>query len=136
MPKMGSRVAVLSLLAMMLGSCSYGYDIKAIAKNGSLVFTIGSSGLFGSRTPYVDYVLVEKIGKPTRLIWKLETQASNGPEMHELRYGEAPAKMKTVVGAAPLTVGQLYRATFFTIDGGGENQFVISDSGEVLNIPR
>jgi hypothetical protein len=123
-------------LALTLGSCSYGYDVKAVAKNGGVLFTINNSGLFGSRSPHVNYVFVDRIGKPSKLVWKLETQKLNGPEMHELRYGEAPTKMKTTIGPAPLAIGQLYRVTFLTIDGGGEAQFVISDNGELLNVPR
>lgn len=125
----------IALAAVMLDSCSYTYDVRAVAKNGSVVFTIAGTGVFNSRTPYVDGVLVDRIGKSSRRVWKLDTQESNGPEIHELRYGEAPAKMKTTVGPTPLDVGQLYRVTFFTIDGGGEDLFVITDIGEVLNVP-
>jgi hypothetical protein len=130
------RLAAVSLIAMTLCSCSYAYDIRAIAKNGALVFAISSSGLFGSRTPYVNYVTVDRIGKPTKAAWKLETQESNGHEMRELRYGDAPAGMKATVGPTPLAIGQLYRVTIFTIDGGGERLFAISDNGEVLNVSR
>ena len=125
-----------ALIATTLGSCSYEYDIKAVPKKGRVVFTIDSSDLFGSRTPYVNDILMERIDTPTKLVWKLETQESNGPEIHELPYGEAPSKMKTTVVPTPLAIGQLYRVTFLTIDGGGEDQFVISESGEVLNIGR
>jgi hypothetical protein len=130
------RLVAVVLVTITLGGCSYGYDVKAVAKDGGVAFTIGSSGLFGSRTPYVNYVLVDRIGKPTSPVWKLEMQEANGPEMHELRYGEVPAKMKGTLGPKPLVIGQLYRVTFLTIDGGGEDQFVISDNGEVLNVAR
>ena len=130
------RVVTIFVVAMALGSCSYAYEVTAIAKNGPMVFTISNSGLFGSRTPYVNYVNVERIDKPTKRVWKLETTRSNGPEMHELRYGEFPAGMKSTIGPTELALGQLYRVTFLTIDGGGYCEFAISDGGEVLNFRR
>jgi hypothetical protein len=131
-----SRTILICIAAAALNSCSYGYDINAIAKNGAVVFTINSSGLFGSRTPYVNYVLLDRIGKPTKQIWKLERKEPNGPEVRELRYGETPPKMKASIGPAPLAIGQLYRVDFLTIDGGGYREFAISDDGEVLNFRR
>jgi hypothetical protein len=125
-----ARLAAIFAVTMLLGSCSYAYEITVTAKNGRMVFTIGSSGFFGSRTPYVNYVDVEQIGKPTKRVWMLETTRPNGPEMHELRYGEVPAGMKSTLGPSPLVIGQLYRVTFFTIDGGGYCEFAISDDAK------
>jgi hypothetical protein len=129
-----SRFVFVTVLAMAVGSCSYAYEITAVARNGALAFTIGGSGLFGGRTPYVQYVMVDAVGKPNKPVWKLETQVTNGIEMHEVSYGKAPANMKTTVGPSPLIVGQLYRAQFFTGDGGGFREFAISDDGVLLNM--
>jgi hypothetical protein len=127
------KFVTILAVAMALGSCSYAYEVTVIAKNGCIVFIIASSGLFGSRIPYVNYVDVERIDNPTKPVWKLETTRPNGPEMHELRYGEVPEGMKTAIGPTPLSIGPSYRVTVLTIDGGGYREFAISSDGKVIN---
>jgi hypothetical protein len=125
-------VAILAA-TLALGSCSYAYDVTVIAKNGRIVFTIANSGLFGSRIPYVNYVDVERMDNPAKPVWKLETTRPNGPEMHELRYGEVPEGMRATIGPTSLSIGPAYRVTFLTIDGGGYGEFAISVDGKVIN---
>ena len=70
---------------------------------------------------------------PAQATW-LETIEPNGPEVHELGYGQVPAGMKSNIGPTPIAIGQLYRVTFITIDGGGYREFAISDDGTVINV--
>lgn len=132
-PRTFVKFVTILAVTMALGSCSHAYEVTVIAKNGRIVFTITSSGLFGSRIPYVNYVDVERIDNPTKPVWKLETTRANGPEMHELRYGDVPEGMKATIGPTPLIIGPAYRVNVFTIDGGGYREFTISGDGRVID---
>lgn len=109
-----------------LASCTRGYTVDILLRDNRVVFQFGSDWLGGNKPAPLQRLWVRELSGDSPVVWQLESVDYNGRRTRELAYGAVPSGMKEKISAAPLRVGQLYRAELLALGGGSSKEFVIS----------
>jgi hypothetical protein len=114
------KLGLILASCLTLVGCTHDHDVHVSLRNGQVFFTLPDS-------PSVSAIFVDAVSEHSHIVWKVLATGSNGPDVRELGYGQVPRGMSASVNPEKLMVGQLYRVTILTADGGGEQDFVIAD---------
>ena len=117
----------MALASLALASCQLDYRVSAAAQNGHLVFKTVWKRFGPDKPASVERLDVTELSQRHRKVWEVESIATNGRELWQLRYGQLPSGFRQKVPPEPLKVGQLYRVVLWGLGGLDEAEFVISN---------
>jgi hypothetical protein len=155
---MGLRLASISFAAFALGSCSYSYDLLAVAIDGRLAFTVDPSSDHKPDCIRSIDVSVDKggpiaqpsVGDDDRLVrnggvyWWKSFEVTSCPNPFPIFYGQRLKGIPFTYGdgkpdsveAKPLRIGVVYEVTASSSGSGyGGGWFRITKDGRVENLP-
>lgn len=140
---MKTRIAALTA-AMVLGSCSYAYDIQAVMIDGRLGFAVdGSPECFSSISVTDSSVeLTQSSGRDAPWVWheRFGDCANPFPVIYGQTLKGAPpvsGDPNARIAAKPLIVGVTYDVNTSSKDGGyGAGRFRLTAEGGVENVRR
>jgi hypothetical protein len=118
---------LIVLASAALASCQLDYKVTAEAQNGHLVFKTVWKRFGPDRPASVERLDVTELSQRHRTVWEIESIATNGRELSQVRYGQLPSGFREKMPPEPLKVGQLYRVVLWGLGGMDETEFVISN---------
>lgn len=141
---------LLAGTALMLGSCSFGYDLVARVDGGRIVFDASDARpgwFFGELcvsgvhvTSDEETGVLPEPGDDEALVtngraaWWVEENANQCMESLPIAYGRTPAHSRVRVAAKPLKPGVVYRVSTGGHGGYGSGRFRLSRDGRVENL--
>jgi hypothetical protein len=114
----GLRLITAAWLVMCLGSCSYGFGVRAAGQLGQAV-SFQFYRLHREDIPKafnINFVLVER--KISGSHWKRIWAVMGRERLREISYGRYYSGLNEIVPAQPLIRGAKYRVSIATDDGG------------------
>lgn len=126
-------------LIILLSSCSYGYDLQAVAMNGQLMFVVSPAS---SQQPEClrDIEVVEESGQG-ELAWSDSVSyddacANQFPIAYGVKLKGQQLTDRKMVSGRPLQRGVIYNVSATTgATGYGGGRFLINADGRVKNLP-
>jgi hypothetical protein len=122
-----SKVALASLLGLLLPGCQLDYEVTVAAQNGQIVFNMVWNRLGPDLPATVKSLEVTEHSQRPRTVWEVESIDMNGRRLGRLQYGQLPQGFRQKVPPEQLKVGQLYDVTLWGLGGGDQAYFVVAE---------
>ena len=120
------KVGIVAVASLALTGCQLAYEVSVAVQNGHLIFKTVRKGFGPDQPATVERIRVVEDSQRPRIVWNVESIATNGRDMAQLQYGQTPQGFRLDVAPKHLKVGQLYRVELWGLGGMDETYFVVA----------
>ena len=121
-----AKIGLAALASLTLTGCQLVYEVSVAAQDGHLIFKTVWKRFGGDKPAAVEQLWVVEESQHPRIVWKVESIATNGQDMEQLQYGQTPRGFRLDVASEPLKIGQLYNVELWGLGGMDEAYFVVA----------